>query len=174
MLQSAIDPQTVRLAEPRDEDSIVAMLHELHGECGIRKGDGTPLRFCERKVRDTIRSATNDQGATGSFLGVIGSEHAEGSVYLQLREQFYTDERILSEVWTFVSKPHRRSNNFKTLIAFSQAISAALKAPLVMGVISSHRQEAKARLIERQMKSRNVGSYYVFNFDQRDDDESKD
>lgn len=173
MLQSAIDPRLVRFAERRDEDAIVGMLRELHGECGIRKGDGNPLRFCEDKVRSTVRSATDDQGSTGSFLGVIGDD-PEGTVYLQVREQFYTDERILSEVWTFVSKPYRRSNNFKTLIAWSQALSAALRAPLVMGVISSHRQDAKARLIERQMKSKDVGRYFVFNFDQRDDEEDEE
>jgi len=166
MLQSAIDPRVVRLAEARDEEPIVAMLRDLHGECGIRKGDGTPLRFSEDKVRQTVRTATEDHGATGSFLGVIGTNEPEGTVYLQLRDQFYTDDKILSEVWTFVSEPYRRSNNFKTLIAWSQALSAALKAPLVMGVISQKRSAAKARLIERQMKARDAGRYFVFNHDQ--------
>lgn len=166
MLQSAIDPRVVRLAEPRDEDALVAMLRELHGECGIRKGDGSPLRFSEDKVRRTIQTATTDHGASGSFLGVIGHEQPEGTVYLQLRDQFYTDDKILSEVWTFVAEPYRRTNNFKVLIAWSQSLSAALKAPLVMGVISQKRSAAKSRLIERQMRSRDVGKYFVFNYDQ--------
>lgn len=163
---SIIDAPVVRLAEPRDEDAIIAMLRELHGECGIRKGDGSPLTFSEDKVRKTVRDATNDRNT--AFLGVVGrsAHHAEGSVLLHVRDQFYTDDKVLSEVWNFVSAPYRKSNNAKTLIAFSKALAASLKVPLIMGVISAERQAAKMRFLERQMGSQNVGRYYVFNYDQ--------
>lgn len=159
----------VRLACPEDEDAIVDMLRQLHGDCGIRKGNGEPLAFSEDKIRTTIRDAIND-GGRSSFLGVVGSDKPEGSVLLQVREQFYTTEKVLSEVWTFVAPQYRQSNNARLLVAFSKSVASCLRMPLVMGIISPERQESKLRFLERQMGSRHVGRYYVFNFDQRSDD----
>lgn len=160
-------PSYVRLAEDRDEDTLMEMTRLVHDECGLRTADDAPLPFCEDKVRGTLRDAINPSDRADPsrlYIGVIeNGDRLEGSVCLSICEPWYSNVRYVAEMWNVVLPPYRKSRNFDLLIAFSKQVALALKSPLLMGVMSTERQAAKMRLYERTFGVRPYGGYFLFN-----------
>jgi hypothetical protein len=160
----------VRFAGLCDEEGLIAMVRELHTESGLRDGSDRPLPLNEAKVRATVRRAIlprrrdPDGDAGHAAIGVIGSVgQIEGSVYLSVETTWYSEAPFLTEIWNYVPLPYRRSENAKTLIAFSKAVASTLGLPLVMGVMSTERQPAKLRFYERNLGCRPLGAFYLWN-----------
>lgn len=172
----------VRFATPADEEDLIGLVRDLHGESGLRDAADRPLSLSEGKVRSLIRSAVlRPQHGEGppsageacvpllpteghAAIGVIGAEGAiQGSVCLSIETTWYNEDRpVLLEIWNYVARPYRRSQNAKTLIAFSKAVASVLGLPLVMAVMSTERQAAKMRFYERNL-GRPFGAVYLFN-----------
>lgn len=167
-----------RLADPGDEEPLMAMLRTLHGENALRSGTGEPLKICEDKVRATLQNAITPGGAVStaepSWIVVIDNidqpGHLEGSVCLSIMEPWYSRETFLAETWNFVLPQFRKSNNAKVLIGFSKALANALKLDLVMGVMSTNREPAKMRLYEKSLGCKPYGGYFLFNYNQDETD----
>lgn len=132
----------VRLAKPEDEDEIFAICKLLHAENGLFPMD-------EEKVRARIRECT---GQKGGIIGVIGRPgEVEAIICLVINQFWYSSEWSLDEQFAYVLPNHRRSSNAKELIIFAKACAEQLNLPLVIGVLSNERTEAKVRLYERQL-----------------------
>lgn len=142
----------VRLAAPEDADGIFGLCQALHSENGL-------FPFSERKVRAMIDRAYNREGAIIGVVGDLGSP--VGSIYLGLSQVVYSDAWGLFEEWNFVLPEHRRSDYSKRLIAFAKQCSDKMHLPLVIGILSNHRTEAKVRLYERHLEK--AGAYFVHN-----------
>lgn len=145
-------PSDVRLAVPEDRPALVKLTTELHGENGLfslslPKRDALLERYYNRE---------------GSICAVIGEIAAPvATIYLSLTQPEYTDEWCLVEVWNFVHADHRRSKHAQHLIDYAKFVSTEMKLPLVIGILSNHRTEAKVRLYERTLER--VGAYFIFN-----------
>jgi hypothetical protein len=151
------DPTRVRLADAGDVDELLSMCKLLHGENGI-------FDINEFKVRDMLCAATHGevQDRRG-VVGVIGEPGSiEASIYLQIGPLWYTDELSLVEQWNYVLPMYRRTSASKDLIAFSVYISDIFHLPLLIGVLSSERTEAKIRFYRRQLGDP-VGVYFAHN-----------
>lgn len=171
MLQMAIDPAVVRPAGVHDEEAVLDMARLLHQECGIRKGDGKPLRFSEKKVRALIHRAIKPAADDRIWLGVIGEPgNVQASACLEILQPYYSDEEFLAEHWNFVLPAYRKSNTAKHLMAFSKALAATCKLPCCMGIMSTERQPAKMRFLERHLGCKPMGGYFVFNSDAKEED----
>jgi hypothetical protein len=145
------DVPRVRLAKPEDEEEIFAICNLLHEENGLFHMD-------EEKVRARIRECT---GQRGGIIGVIGDPgEVEAIICLVLNQFWYTNEWSLDEQFAYVLPNHRRSANAKELIVFAKACAQELKLPLVIGVLSNERTEAKVRLYERQLGAP-AGAYFL-------------
>lgn len=166
----ASDASRVRLAESRDEEELVAMVHAMHQELGFRNAADQPMRFAPDKVRGMIQRATvdrpNDPSAVPCWIGVIeGEKQLEGSAFLTVQSHWATDDHHLAELWSWTFPKFRKSANAKTLITFSKALANTLQLPLLLGVMSIDRQPAKGRLIERSTGCKPFGQFYLFNAD---------
>lgn len=143
---------SVRLAVPADEDKIVAMISMLHDENGL-------FPLSEKKVRDYMKRAFNGEGAMIGVIGEVGDPVA--SIYLGIEQPYYSDTWYLNEAWNFVHPDHRRSDYAKQLLNWAKAGAETLKIPLMVGIVSNHRTEAKVRLYEKQLEK--AGAFFVWN-----------
>ena len=135
-------PANVRLATPDDEQAILEMTREGHAENGIFSYDAD-------KIKTMIRKATQQKGA---LIGVIdGDGGLAASVYLLLDCYWYTSEWCLTEVWAFVSRPYRSRHYYDDLVDFSKWCADDMGLTLGMGIMSTHRTEAKVRLYKRKL-----------------------
>lgn len=153
-------PSIVRAATPNDEEQIMALCRELHRENGLFKLD-------EEKVNQFVWRALNphkldeaDLGPRG-VIGVIGEEgNLEGFIFMLISQFWYSSEYHLEELLNFVKGDCRSSMHARNLITYAKACSLSVSLPLLIGVISNIRTQAKVRLYERQL--RNVGSFFLF------------
>src|SRR5262245_41645169 len=124
----------VRLATPADEPAIMEMCRQLHEENGAFPMD-------DDLVRNQLHLAFAKKGG---MLGVIGEPgRLQGMIYLLIAHFWYSREWHLEELFSYCRPEFRKSNNAKNLIKFAKHCADDLQIPLVIGVISNTRTEAK-------------------------------
>jgi GNAT superfamily N-acetyltransferase len=143
---------SVRLAVPADEDKIISMISLLHDENGL-------FPLSRQRVRDYMQRYFRKEGALIGVIGEIGDP--VGSIYLEIGQPYYSDAWYLNEAWNFVHPDHRRSDYAKKLLGWAKATSDTMKLPLMVGIVSNHRTEAKIRLYEKQLEK--AGAFFVWN-----------
>jgi hypothetical protein len=150
---------TVRYATPDDEEKIMALCRELHNENAL-------LPMCEEKVRATLRIALH---RNGGIVGVIGKPKGEieGAILLVLDQIWYSSEWCVEELFSYVPERFRRSRHAHDLIDFSKqwtdsfAETLGRPVPLLIGILSNVRTEAKVRLYRRKL-GEPAGAYFLY------------
>lgn len=115
------------------------------------------------KLLEQIYSAlAQDHG----LVGIIGrpGEKIEGAVLLRISKMWYSDQDVLEEKAIFIHPDYRnaKGGRARRLVEFSKEASDFLKIPLIIGVLSNHRTEAKVRLYERQF-GKASGAFFLYN-----------
>ena len=145
-------PTNVRVAEPKDEQAILQLMRVAFIEQPV-------FKLNESKMLAKIKEATERRGGV---IGVIdGPNGIEAYLIAVMSNYWYTDEWHLEELSNFVHPDHRRSTHAKSLIEFAKWFAEQLNMPLVMGIMSTQRLDAKIRLYQRQMK--HAGATFVYN-----------
>jgi N-acetylglutamate synthase-like GNAT family acetyltransferase len=144
---------TVRLASPQDEEKILDLLMLMHEENGLFEMDYD-------SVREMVRKVLNRENG---IIGVIdGEDGIEAAVCLVIDRLWYAKTWCLNDVFNFVAPKYRRSTRAKSLISFAKDYSDQVGIPLMMGIVSNVRTEAKIKLLERQM--RKAGAFFIYNY----------
>ena len=98
------------------------------------------------------------------IVGIIGERGAkpEGAVLLRISKMWYSDDDILEERAIYIRPEFRnaRGGRAKRLCAFSREVSDKLGIPLIIGVLSNHKTEAKIRLYKREF-GEPAGAYFL-------------
>ncbi len=141
----------VRLAQPEDRAKIIELTRDLHGENGL-------FSMSDKKVRAMLDRFYNREGAVIGVIGPVGNPVA--TIYLGIDQMSYSDDWALVEQWNFVHPDHRKSNYASQLICYAKRLSDEFKLPLLVGILSNSRTEAKARLYERHLHK--VGAYFYY------------
>jgi hypothetical protein len=95
---------------------------------------------------------------------VIGeSRKPEGAVLLRVGNMWYSDREVLEEKAIFIHPDYRnaKGGRARRLCEFSKSVSDALGIPLIIGVLSNDRTEAKVRLYERQF-GKPSGAFFLY------------
>lgn len=143
----------VRLATIKDKENLLKLCTMLHSENALFPMD-------EQLVSDKLDHALT---AKGGIIGVIGTAgDLEACIYLELARLWYTRDFHLEEFWSFVRPDKRQSQHAKNLIAFAKKTTEQLRIPLLIGIVSNHRTEAKCRLYQRQLPK--AGEYFLYNY----------
>ena len=79
---------------------------------------------------------------------------------IQLDQPWYSSDWMLVELFNFVHPAHRRSTHAKSLIGHAKGYADQLGIPLVIGIISNHRTEAKVRLYRRMLPK--AGEFFTY------------
>lgn len=143
----------VRIAGADEEESIMALCRELYSENGL-------FSFDDDLVRGMLRRAFQKQGG---IIGVIGDHgKLEGAIYMLISHFWYSHDPHLEELWSYVLPAHRKTSNAKHLISFAKTCSDRLNIPLVIGIVSNERTEAKVKLYQRQL-DKPSGAFFLYN-----------
>lgn len=145
-------PDIVRVAVPADEEEIMRLMHAAFEEQPI-------FKLNEQKMRDKIKMCVERKGGV---IGVIeGLNGLEGYLIAVMGQYWYSDDWHLEELSNFVHPDHRRSTHAKNLIDFAKWFAEQLHMPLILGILSTQRLEAKTRLYKRQATL--CGAVFVHN-----------
>jgi len=155
----------VRLATREDEQDLVDMVKRMHDDSALRLADGSPLPLDTVKVRETVQRAIipNRNGPDmPAWIGVIGGHRQlQGSVYLSCETVWYSATPIVTELWNYCVPEHRKSGNARALIEFAKSSADAINSLLVMGIMTSGREEAKARFYRRHLGNP-IGTFFSY------------
>ena len=146
----------IRVGTPEDVDAIMEIALSACEENGFV--DPNPA-----KLLAEIWPALNlDKG----LLGVIGEPGGkmEGAVLLRIGAMWYSDKEVLEEKAIFIHPDYRsaKGGRARRLCQFSKHVADSLGIPLIIGVLSNNRTEAKVRLYERQF-GKPSGAFFLYN-----------
>jgi GNAT superfamily N-acetyltransferase len=151
-------PSIVRVAKPADHMEIWRLFLQGHKENG-------KFSVAHEKVDWFIWRALNPDAipewdtAPRCVLGVIGPiGQLEGLVFVSIGSFWYTNERHLEEYIVYVDPECRQSGHARALIDWMKQQSDKNALPLITGIISDHRTEAKVRLYRRMLQP--VGAFF--------------
>lgn len=152
----------VRRAVAADYPEVMRLAGLVWDENGLFKMSKRKMDWLLTRVLDPDSIPQGDMGVRG-FMGVIGPPggRLEALILLTLGSYWYTDEVVLEEYATFVDPDHRKSNHAKTLIKYAQHLSDQIGIPLLIGVLSNERTEAKVRLY-RRLLGREAGAFFLY------------
>lgn len=146
----------VRVGEPGDVHPMMDLAMQACDENGFVNPN-------PHKLLAEIWPALNlDNG----LVGIIQDEGAklEGAILLRIGTMWYSDTPVLEEKAIFIHPDYRsaKGGRARRLCEFSKKAADTLGLPLIIGVLSNHRTEAKVRLYERQF-GKPTGAFFLYN-----------
>jgi GNAT superfamily N-acetyltransferase len=149
------DKLTVRIGTPKDVDDIMNLALSACDENGFV--DPNPMKL----LQEIWPALHLDRGV----VGIIGQEGAqvEGAILLRIGTMWYSDLEVLDEKAIFIHPEYRsaKGGRARKLCEFAKQVADSLGIPLVIGVLSNHRTEAKVRLYERQF-GKSCGAFWLY------------
>ena len=141
----------VRIAGASDFPEVWRLFLHAHEENGMFPISSAKAEWHIKRALEPEKIHPEDTGVRG-VIGVIGEPNKlEGGVFLTIGSFWYTDRLHVEEYTLLVDPEHRRSNHAKTLINWMKSQANEVKLPLLTGILSNHRTEAKVRLYERML-----------------------
>jgi len=151
-------PSVVRLAKPEDHDELWRLFLQAHHENSLFKLAPQKVEWLMNRAIHPEMIPTGDTGPRG-VIGVIGPHGAlEGFVFLLIGQFWYSEDRHLEELVVFVDPEYRKSDHAKAFIQWMKDQVEKTGLPLLTGIMSNHRTEAKVRLYSRMLPK--VGAFY--------------
>lgn len=87
----------------------------------------------------------------------------EGAVLLRIGSMWYSDRTVIEEKAVFVRPDFRAAKGGRAarLCEFSKKVADSLQLPLIIGILSNSRTEAKVRLYERYFGAP-AGAFFLY------------
>jgi GNAT superfamily N-acetyltransferase len=146
----------IRIGTPEDLDGCMELALMACRENGFVNPN-------PRKMLEDFWQALNMENG---LVGLIGPEGGkiEGGILLRIGTMWYSDEPVLEEKAIFIHPDYRsaKGGRARRLCEFSKQAAKSLGVPLIIGVLSNQRTEAKVRLYERQF-GRPTGAFFLYN-----------
>lgn len=153
-------PSVVRVAQPADHQEIWRLFLQGHRENGMFTLAPEKVDYLIMRALHPELIAPWDTGPRGA-IGVIGGVGSlEGVVLVMIDTYWYTHDRHLGEYLVYVDPECRKSYHAKALVDWMKQQSDTTRLPLLTGIISNHRTEAKVRLYERMLPR--AGAFFLY------------
>lgn len=125
-------------------------LPELMRLCRSLAGENAIAPMMDDLVHMELLQSIDRQGGC---IGVIGDPgRIEGAICLRLNHLWYnTGYFWLEDRFAYVYPQHRASNNASDLLDWARWWAVQLDIPLMLGIVSNERTQAKIRLYERKL-----------------------
>ena len=145
----------VRIGTTCDVDDIMELALAANEENGFIRA--TPGKM----LHEIYASLSLNRG----LMGIIGEtgQPAEAAVLLRIGEMWYSTDPVVEEKAIFVRPEFRaaKARRAQRLCDFSKQVADGLGIPLIIGVLSNARTEAKVRLYERQFGAP-AGAFFLY------------
>lgn len=148
----------VRIAKPEDHQEIWRLFLQGHHENGLFNLAPEKVDWVLTRILRPDIIPPGDTGLRG-VIGVIGSVGSlEGLVLLTIGEYWYSNDKHLEEFIIFVDPECRSSGHAQALVQWMKDQVEITNLPLMTGIISNHRTEAKCRLYRRMLPK--IGEFF--------------
>ena len=149
------DSVPVRIATPEDMDEIMKLAMAASEENGFLNPN--PV-----KLAAEIWPALHQDNGICAVIGAPGGR-IEGLVLLRIGTMWYSDNLVVEEKAIFIYPEFRsaKGGRAKKLCEFSKKVADTLGIPLIIGVLSNNRTEAKVRMYERQF-GKPSGAFFLY------------
>lgn len=146
----------IRIGTPDDLDDVMQAAQAAIAEIGLVNPD--PI-----KVLEEVWPALNQNAGIVGIISRPGGP-IEGGVLLRMGKMWYSDQDVLEERCVFIKPEFRttKGGRARKLVEFSKGVAEKLGIPLLIGVMSNVRTEAKVRLYERQF-GKPQGAVFLYN-----------
>ena len=146
----------VRVGTPDDVDEMMTLALAAVADNGFMKVDPVKL------LNAIYPALCQDHGIVGVIDEPDGT--IQSAVLLHVTEHFYSNGLCLEEQSLFVHPDFRKAKGGRAarLTEFAKQASDVLGLPLLIGVLSSERTEAKIRLYER-IFGKPAGAFFLYN-----------
>lgn len=157
---ATVKPDNVRFAGPQDEQNALRLMRIAYAEQPI-------FSLNEEKMLKIIRYCTRpdlDKGKFGGLAVIDGPDGMlEGYLLMLVSQHWFSDDWHIDEISNFVDPAIRskRPGHAKNLISFAKWFAEQMNMPLIMGILSTKRLEAKIKLYGRQLTP--AGAVFVHN-----------
>jgi hypothetical protein len=145
----------VRIGTPEDIHGIMEIALDMWEELGV-------VPPSTDKILGEVWEALNQENG---LIGIIGDSggRIEGGVLLRIGSLWYSDDKVLEERGIFIHRDFRavRGGRARRLCEFSKETADTLGIPLLIGILSDHRTQAKAKLYERQF-GKPSGAFFLY------------
>lgn len=133
----------VRIGTPDDVHGMMELALEACEENGFVNPN-------PEKLLAEIWPALNRMRGLVGIIGKVG-EKPEGAVLLRVGAMWYSDREVLEEKAIFIAPQYRaaKGGRARRLCEFSKFAADGLGLPLIIGVLSNSRTEAKVRMYQR-------------------------
>lgn len=153
-------PSVVRLAKPEDSQEIWRLFLQVHNENSLFRLSPQKVQWLMNRILNPELISPEDTGPRG-VIGVIGPVgKLEGLVFLLIGQFWYSDERHLEELCVFTDPEHRKSNHAQAMVQWMKDQTKLTGLPLLTGIMSNTRTEAKVRLYSRMLPK--VGAFFFY------------
>jgi len=150
----------VRVATPDEYESVWKLMLLSYEENAVFPLDEPKARWHLRRAICPHEILSTDTGLRG-VVGVIGGkDRLEGLCFLTIGSFWYSNALHLEEFMVFVHPDHRKSEHAKAFINWMKQQVAETGLPLMTGVFSLKRTEAKCRLYQRMMPK--LGEFFFY------------
>lgn len=149
------DELNVRIGTPEDIHPMMDLAMQACDENGFVNPN-------PQKLLAEIWTALNLESG---LVGIIQDEgqRLEGAILLRIGAMWYSDDEVLEERAIFIHPDYRsaKGGRARRLCEFSKRTADSLGLPLIIGVLSNQRTEAKVRLYERQF-GKPSGAFFLY------------
>lgn len=146
----------IRIATPDDLDEIMSIALMACAENGYVNPNPAKMAAA---IWPTL---VQDRG----ICAVIGKPDGriEGVVLLTIGSPWYSDSTVIEENAIFIHPDFRsaKGGRARKLCRFSKELADKLGCPLIIGVLSNHRTEAKVKMYEREFGPQS-GAFFLYN-----------
>ena len=150
----------VRIAGPEDYTEIWRLFLQGHRENGIFSLSARKVEWFMSRALYADRIPVGDTETRGC-IGVIGPiGKLEALVFVTIGEYWYSDDKHIEEFLVYVDPEYRRSDHADALLNWMKEQVELTGLPLMTGIVSNHRTEAKCRLYRRNLPK--AGEFFLY------------
>lgn len=158
MTQPAVSP--VRIATIADHQECWRLLLQGHNEIGVFKLTPEKVNWWVQRLLNPAGIPPLDTGPRG-VIGVIGETgKLQAICLLIIADYWYSNEKHLEELLVFVDPEYRASSHAKDLVGWMKHQADITGIPLLTGIVSNDRTEAKCRLYRRMVPK--IGEFFLY------------
>jgi hypothetical protein len=145
----------IRLGTPDDINEVMNLALSACDENGFVEPN-------PHKLYNEIWPALNKIYGMVALIGKPGGQ-AEGGILLRVGAMWYSDRMVLEEKAVFIHPDFRsaRGGRASKLCRFAKEAADILDLPLMIGVLSNQRTEAKVRMYEREF-GKPSGAFFLY------------
>ena len=149
-------PLKIRIGTPADVHDVMELALMGAAENGF--AEASPV-----KILADVWAALNRDAGIMALIGPEG-EKPQGAILLRILYPWYSDKAVIEERAIFIHPDFRSAKGGRAarLCEFSKRAATSLGLPLLIGVLSNQRTEAKNRLY-RRFFGEPAGTYFIYN-----------